>query len=482
MTDFEMNSWKCPLCGHENRGAFCTECGAPKPVAAAEKTVIEPISAETQPVRMETPAAETEIRTAAPAPEPAPKPAPEPVKPVPAYVPETPKKNAARTKKSHPVLTVLLAGLLGLAGGYGGSLLALRGFVPAGAVPEQAAEETAEAVPEAPAPAETPAAAPAPAAAVSSGKTLQEVAETASKTVVEIQTENTVTSYGLFGGTYTSTAAGSGVIISDDGYIITNNHVVEDSQKISVKTYSGENYDAELIGTDAKSDIAVIKIDATGLDAAVLGDSDQLRVGDTAIVIGNPLGTLGGTVTNGIISATNRDMVINNQSMNLIQTNAAINSGNSGGGLFDGDGKLIGIVNAKDSGMTSNGTVIEGLGFAIPINTAYQVATELMENGYVTTRPTIGIGLSTLDSDYGEYKAGLYITQVYEGSGAADAGLQEYDRITAVDGTELSTYTELSKILATKKVGDVIKIDVEREGEPMQFDVTLTGPLESMLS
>ena len=465
MTDFEKNTWKCPVCGNENTGMFCTECGAAKPAEPEKET---PAAAEP---------ADTAVKQTAKPAEPA-----QPVKkeektaPQPASVPET--KQAAPAKRSHPILTALLAALFGLGGGYGGSILAMRNYAvqTETAVSEDVSAE--EAVPEE----ETALPQENTAEPIPASVSIQDVAETASKTVVEIQTENTVTSYGLFGGTYTSTAAGSGVIISGDGYIITNNHVVEGSRKITVKTYNGTEYEAELIGTDAKSDIAVVKIDAEDLDAAVIGDSDTLRVGDTALVIGNPLGTLGGTVTNGIISATNRDMVINNQSMNLIQTNAAINSGNSGGGLFDGNGKLIGIVNAKDSGMTSSGTVIEGLGFAIPINTAYDVAQDLIENGYVTTRPTIGIGLSTLDSDYGDYKAGLYITQVYEGSGAEKAGLQEYDRIAAVDGTEVNTYTELSKILADKHVGDEIEMDIEREGEFITVTVELTGPIESMLS
>ena len=482
MTDFEKNTWKCPVCGNENTGMFCTECGAAKPTEPEKETPAAAEPADTVVKQTAKPAepADTVVKQTAKPAEPA-QPAKEAEKaaPQPAAVPET--KQAAPARRSHPILTALLAALFGLGGGYGGSILAMRNYAAQteAAVTEEVPAEEAVPEEETALPQETETD-PIPASAAS--VSIQDVAETASKTVVEIQTENTVTSYGLFGGTYTSTAAGSGVIISGDGYIITNNHVVEGSRKITVKTYNGTEYEAELIGTDAKSDIAVVKIDAEGLDAAVIGDSDTLRVGDTALVIGNPLGTLGGTVTNGIISATNRDMVINNQSMNLIQTNAAINSGNSGGGLFDGNGKLIGIVNAKDSGMTSSGTVIEGLGFAIPINTAYDVAQDLIENGYVTSRPTIGIGLSTLDSDYGDYKAGLYITQVYEGSGAEKAGLKEYDRIAAVDGTEVNTYTELSKILADKHVGDEIEMDIEREGEFITVTVELTGPLESMLS
>lgn len=432
-------TWKCEECGTVNDGKFCTNCGALKP---EDVDVVETVEAE--PVV-------TEAKS-----EPAPV----------VHVTE---------KKSHPFLTALLAGVVGLGAGFGGGYLAVKQFSPEPQVIYQETEPQAsstESTKEDAVIVEN--------VSTGSSKSIQDVAETASRSVVEIQTENQVTTYGIFGGTYTSKSAGSGVIISEDGYIITNNHVVEGSSKISVTAYDGTEYEAQLIGTDSKSDIAVIKVDAKGLDAAVIGDSDNIRVGDTAIVIGNPLGTLGGTVTDGIISAINREMVINGQSMTLIQTNAAINNGNSGGGMFDADGKLIGIVNAKDSGMTSSGSVIEGLGFAIPINTAYDIASQLMDSGYVTDRATIGIGLSTLDQDYGMYKAGLYIAEVYAGGGAEEAGLQAYDRIISADGTEVNTYAELTKVLQNKKVGDTITLTIEREGEVSDYEVTLTGPLESM--
>ena len=252
----------------------------------------------------------------------------------------------------------------------------------------------------------------------SNALTTSEAAQKAAPSVVEILAEGTTTTYGFFGGTYTSQSAGSGVIFSSDGYIITNHHVVEDGESFRITTFDGTEYDAQLIGSDAKSDIAVLKVDADNLTPAVLGDSSQVQVGDTAIVIGNPLGTLGGTITDGIISATSRTITINDQAMELLQTNAQINSGNSGGGLFDGNGNLIGIVNAKDSGTTSSGTTIEGLGFAIPINTAYDIAQQLIENGEVTNRATIGVYLQELTQPSGKYAAGLYITEVIKGSGA----------------------------------------------------------------
>ena len=288
----------------------------------------------------------------------------------------------------------------------------------------------------------------------------------------------TGTSYGFFGGTYTSRAAGSGVIISADGYIITNNHVVENAESITVNTYDGTEYEAVVVGTDSKSDIAVIKVDADNLTPAVIGDSSLIKAGDTAIVVGNPLGTLGGSVTHGIISAASRELVISNESMELIQTDATINSGNSGGGLFDGNGHLIGIVNAKDSGTTTSGSLIEGIGFAIPINSAMDVAQELIEYGRVTNRPMLGVYIQTLQQDTQKYKAGVYIQDTISGGGAERAGLKALDRIISVDGQEITSYTDLSKVLRGKQIGDTVKVVIERDGEQQTFDVVLTGSLE----
>lgn len=315
-----------------------------------------------------------------------------------------------------------------------------------------------------------------------SGLTVAEAAAKAAPSTVEIQTEITQQSYGMFGGTYTTNAAGSGVIISKDGYIVTNNHVIDGAQKITVKTSDGTEYDAKLIGTDAKSDIAVLKVDANDLTPATLGDSSKISVGDTAIAIGNPLGTLGGTVTDGIISATSRELVVNNESMKLIQTNATINSGNSGGGLFDGNGNLIGIVQSKDSGTSSSGATIEGIGFAIPVNDAMEVAEQLIKNGKVTDRATLGVYLQTLTTQQGNYTPGVYVTNVIDGSGAQAAGLKAYDKIVGADGKEVSSYPDLSAILKTKKPGDTIDLTIDRDGNQIQVTVTLTGTLETTQS
>ena len=375
-----------------------------------------------------------------------------------------------KEKKGHPVVSLLLSAVIGLGAGLGGTWFTLNHYQ--GNTSSNSAGITT-----------TTESSPSNVTSVSSNddKTGLSVAGAAAKaapSVVEIRTEITSTTYGLFGGTYTSEAAGSGVIISSDGYIITNNHVIENANTIKVKTYDGNEYTAELVGTDEKADIAVIKVDATDLTAATIADSSKIEAGDTAIVIGNPLGTLGGTVTDGIISSPSREIVISNQSMELIQTNAEINSGNSGGGLFDGNGNLIGIVNAKDSGTTSSGTTIEGIGFAIPINKAMDVADQLMKYGKVTNRPTLGINVQTLEQDTQRYKAGLYVTSVIKGGGAEAAGIQAYDRIVKADGEEITSYSDLSKILNKKSVGDTISLTIERNNKQMDVDVTLTGALE----
>lgn len=381
--------------------------------------------------------------------------------------PKPPVKQPKEKKKLSSAMIIALCAVVSLACGLGGGYAAVQTFGSKTTIIYQEVSSTSSAGSVA-----------TDSSSSSGAMSVQEVASKASPSVVEIVVSATESGYGMFGQSYTSEGAGSGVIISSDGYIITNNHVVEDADKISVTLYDGTSYDAELIGTDSKSDIAVIKVNADGLTAAVIGDSDSIQVGDTAVVIGNPLGTLGGTVTDGIISATDREITINNESMNLIQTNAAINSGNSGGGLFSDTGSLIGIVNAKDSGTTSSGATIEGLGFAIPINDAMTVAQDLIANGYVSDRATLGVYLQDVTSDYQDYKAGLYISEVITGSGADEAGLQAYDRIIAADGTEVSSYTELSKILKTKSVGDTITLTIVRDSKQMDVTVTLTAAIQ----
>jgi serine protease Do len=240
-----------------------------------------------------------------------------------------------------------------------------------------------------------------------------------------------------------------------------------------VRLKNGTTYSATLIGTDSKTDVAVLKIKATGLTPAVIGDSDSLKVGDTAIAIGNPLGQLGGTVTEGIISALDRELVIDGKTMRLMQTDAAINPGNSGGGLFNDQGELVGIVVAK-----SSGSDVEGLGFAIPANTAKKVAGELMQYGYVKGRIDTGMTFIDLTSTqkalmYGVGKLGVYVKSVEAGSNAASAGFKSGDLITYVGDTKITSGTVLTQAFDKYKVGDTVKITVIRNGYSGQLSLKL---------
>lgn len=303
------------------------------------------------------------------------------------------------------------------------------------------------------------------------GLSIQEIAARNSDSVVEIQTEDTET---FLNQTYVEKGAGSGVILTEDGYIVTNFHVVENATNINVKLHNGESYTATLVGTDKKTDIAVLKIDKNGLKPAILGDSDKIAVGDVAVAIGNSLGQLGGSVTDGIISALNRSVTISNQTMNLLQTNAQVSPGNSGGGLFNGNGELIGIVVAK-----SNAEDTEGISFAIPINDVKEVVEEIINHGYVTNRPTLGVYLSEIPVNDQGIKPGLYIQSVIDDSAAQKAGLQADDRIIAINDIEVSTYNELSRELSTLSVGNTVTIQVVRDGKTMSFECKLQNSTQT---
>ena len=256
-------------------------------------------------------------------------------------------------------------------------------------------------------------------------------------------------------------------------HIFTNYHVVEGAQQITVTLHDDSTYTATVVGSDQQSDIALLKIDATGLTPAVLGDSDSVQVGEVVIAVGNPMGTLGGTVTDGIVSALNRDISVEGNEMTLMQTSAAISPGNSGGGLFNTNGELIGIVNAKYSDEDA-----EGLGFAIPVNTMKTVVQDLLENGYVTGRPALGITVITVGDvqtamQYGVSSLGVYVNSVDEGSGAEAAGMKAGDRIVSI-GTQLVESTDdVTNALKSYNVGDVVEVQVDRGRELITLQVTL---------
>ena len=307
--------------------------------------------------------------------------------------------------------------------------------------------------------------------------TTAQVAALVSPSVVVITTEQVVYSqWSWYGQSQVESGAGSGVIISSDGYILTCDHVVSGASNITV-TIGDTDYTAAVVGEDAASDIAVIKIDADGLTPAVIGDSNALVVGEEVIAVGNPLGELGGTVTNGIISALNRSVSIQGSNavlnMSLIQTNASVSPGNSGGGLFNMSGELIGIVNAKSSDSDA-----EGLGFAIPINDATAVAQELLENGYVSGRPYMGITYIAVNDamtaqQLGVSAYGIYVADVTKGGPADRAGIRTGDRIVSVDNREIAFQEDLGTVIQQYTAGDTITVTLARNGQMTTVTLTL---------
>ena len=311
----------------------------------------------------------------------------------------------------------------------------------------------------------------------SSGMTTSQVSEMVSPSVVVITTEQVVYSqWSWYGQNQVESGAGSGVIISSDGYILTCAHVVSGASQITV-TIGDTDYTATVVGEDDTSDVAVLKIDATGLTPATVGDSDSLSVGDSVLAVGNPLGELGGTVTSGIVSALNRSVTIQGTSstntMSLIQMDASVSPGNSGGGLFNMNGELIGLVNAKSSSSDA-----EGLGFAIPINDAIQVAQDLLENGYVSGRPYMGITyIAVTDAQtaaqFNVNAYGVYVVDVVQGGPADKAGLKAGDRIVSIDGTEIAQKDDLGTLMQQHTAGDTLSITVARDGQMQTVSLTL---------
>ena len=300
---------------------------------------------------------------------------------------------------------------------------------------------------------------------------LQEIAAANENAVVEIQTESLVTDFWI--QNYVTQGAGSGVLIDSDGYILTCYHVIKDARSIKVTTKNGAHYDATVVGYDDLTDLAVIKIKGSNFKTVTYGDSSALSTGDVAVVIGNPLGQLGGSISTGIISALDRSVVVEGKAMTLIQTDAAINPGNSGGGLFDGAGKLIGIVVAKAGDSSSR---VEGIGFAIPINQASVIADQIIEHGKVP-RPLIGVMIVDVTNEtdaarFGLSEVGLYIDEV-NGENAIAAGFQKGDIIKAVNGSAIRNRYDLTVELSKHKAGDKVTVVVSRNGEMVELETVL---------
>lgn len=300
------------------------------------------------------------------------------------------------------------------------------------------------------------------ASSTSKANSTSEIVKKTADSVVEISTESVVT--GSFAQQYVQQGAGSGVIISQDGYILTNNHVINGANSVKVRLRDSTEYDATIIGSDSDNDIALLKVNATGLSPATFGDSNSLAVGDYVVAIGNPLGELGGTVTDGIISALARKVTIEDTQMTLLQTNAQVNPGNSGGGLFNANGELVGIVNAKQSA-----TEVEGIAFAIPINNVLDILSDLKEYGYVTGKVDLGIDFTDITSDetafyYGVNQTGCYVLSVDSGSNAEKAGVTRGDLVTKVNDTDVSSSSDITTALEKAEVGDTVTFTVSRRG------------------
>ena len=279
-------------------------------------------------------------------------------------------------------------------------------------------------------------------------------------------------------------AAGSGFILSADGYILTNYHVVEDSNSITVSLYDGTEYDATLVGCDESNDIAVLKIDAEGLTPVVLGDSDNLNVGDQVVAIGNPLGELTFSLTTGAVSALNREVTLSsNVTMDLIQTDCAINSGNSGGALFNLYGEVIGITNAKYSSSSSGSEAsIDNIGFAIPMNHVKNIVKSIIETGSIT-KPYIGVTVTAVSSEAQAYglPTGAAVRSVEEDSPAAKGGLEANDIITEVNGTAITSSSDLVSYVGEQAPGDELKLKVYRQGKTLDITVTIGEKTQSAM-
>ncbi|MBR0026164.1 MAG: trypsin-like peptidase domain-containing protein [Clostridia bacterium] len=380
------------------------------------------------------------------------------------------------------VVCILAAALIG--GGVGALAVSLANGMTQpiqesllDAQPSAAPEESAEPS----SPAETPSESIQKASGILAAElSVKDVAAKCMPSIVGIDIE--IQQVSSYYGDMTATGSGSGVIFTEDGYIVTNNHVIDGATAIKVYLQDGTSYPAKLIGADERTDLAVIKIDAENLIPATLGSSSDLSVGDAVIAIGNPLGELMSTVTGGWISGLNRTIMVDDYEMSLMQTDAAVNPGNSGGGLFNSQGELIGIVNAKSMGYD-----VEGLGFAIPIDSALNIITDLMDQGYVSGRPYLGVSMQEVYvtsgnrgdrygfpfMQQGYYQVRVQLAAIAENGAADKAGLQVGDMILAVDDTTVEGVDHLINLIGAYNAGDTVTLTVQRGTEMLTVTVTL---------
>ena len=315
------------------------------------------------------------------------------------------------------------------------------------------------------------------------GKTqmsMSEVYASNVNSVVSINVSATSTNY--FGQTVETAASGTGFFITQDGYILTNHHVISGASTVKVTLYNGETYDATVIGSDEDYDIAVLKIDVTGATPVVLGDSSKVAIGESVAAVGNPLGELTFSMSEGIVSCVNRAVNVDGTPFNMIQVDCSINPGNSGGPLFNSYGEVIGIVSAKYSSYSN--TTVEGIGFAIPINDVLSLVEDIMTNGYVTNKAYMGITPGTMTEQMArQYRydvtEGVFVYSVEDGSAAAKAGLQMGDVITKMDDTDITSYEDLVAAKKAYTAGDTVTLTVYRGGKTMEVQLTFDAAPET---
>ena len=381
-----------------------------------------------------------------------------PQEPVQDLKPHKEKKPAPRWAK---ITAIVLAGaIVSGACGYGGAMLANHASYGSTTITQSSRTASAVTVKKV------------------DGQTAMSPAEVYASTVNSVVSINcSSTSTNIFGQSTESASSGSGFIITSDGYIVTNHHVISGASKISVTLHNGDTYDATVIGSDSDYDVAVLKVDAKDLTPVTLGDSTNVNVGDTVLAVGNPLGELTFSLTSGMVSALNREVTFSNGlRMSLIQTDAAINSGNSGGALFNMYGEVVGITNAKyGSSSSSSGTAsIDNIGFAIPIDDVRSIVESIIENGYIV-KPYIGVSVQNVSSESQQLglPQGAAVAQVVASSPAESAGLKANDIITAVNGTAITSSTDLVNTVKGAAIGDELTLSVYRQGQEMELKLTV---------
>ena len=381
------------------------------------------------------------------------------------------KKNGGKKGVALALVCALLGGGMGVGGGFLGASLA-RGDLPQTIVSGDGVSTVMQGVRE------------------TSVLQIQQIDSSKELTAAEVYAANVNSTVGIvtsavttnFWGQQTqSAAAGSGFIFTDDGYIITNYHVIEGANSVTVSTYDGTQYDAKIIGYDESNDVAVLKVEAEGLTPVVIGSSSKLNVGDNVVAIGNPLGELTFSLTAGAVSALNRDVTMSSGStQELIQTDCAINSGNSGGALFNMYGEVVGITNAKYSGSSGSGASIDNIGFAIPMDDVYNIITSIIEKGYIE-KPYIGVSVISVSDETQKYglPQGAAVQSLTDDGPAKAAGLQVNDIITKVNDTEITSSNDLVKTIGACKPGDRITLTLYRQGQTMEISLEVAQKIQS---